>query len=137
MGETQMTRIPALDPYRKPARPGGPFADLPWQQQRLAESWYWKFCQRRAGDLPPWRRGILVGVAKRLARNPPNADWGRGMLATRGGRAVQEKYKREGINPTAKATEARRSKLQTNAPQPQRPARTIYTVPPSVLPPRA
>lgn len=132
-----MARIPALDPYRKPAPPGGPFAALTWQQQRTAEAWYWKFCERKAGDLPPWRRAILAGVAKRLALNPPDSDWGRGMLATRGGRAVQEKYKREGTNPTAKATEARRGKLQTNAPQPQRRAGTIYTLPPGVPPPRA
>jgi hypothetical protein len=78
-----------------------------------------------------------VGQAKRLALNPPDPDWGRGMLATRGGLAVQEKYKREGVSPTAKATAARRSKLQTNVPQPQRRAGTIYTLPPGVVPPRA
>ena len=59
------------------------------------------------------------------------------MLAKRGGLAVQEKYRREGVNPTAKATEARRSELQTNPPQPQRRAGTIYMLPPGVLPPRA
>jgi hypothetical protein len=58
------------------------------------------------------------------------------MLAKRGGLAVQEKYKREGINPTAKATAARRSKLQTNPPEPQRRAETIYLLSPGVLPGR-
>ena len=129
-------RITALDPYRKPAPAAGLFADLSWPQQRAAEQWLWKFTQRWGMDLPQWRRAILTGVAKRLARNPPDSDWGRGMLATRGGRAVQEKYKREGINPTAKATAARRSKLQTNPPEPQRRAETIYLLSPGVLPGR-
>jgi hypothetical protein len=132
-----MPRIAALDSYRKPAPPGGPFAALTWPQQRAAEQLLWKFCQRWAGNLPQWRRAILVGQAKRLALNPPDSAWARRMLAKRGGLAVQEKYRREGINPTAKATAARRSKLQTNAPQPQRRAGTIYTLPPGVNPPRA
>lgn len=132
-----MPRITALDSYRKPAPPGGPFAGLTWPQQQAASHWLWKFTQRWGMDLPQWRRAILTGVAKRLARNPPSPDWGRGMLATRGGLAVQDKYEREGINPTAKATAARRGKLQTNAPQPQRRAGTIYTLPPGVPPPRA
>jgi len=129
-----MTRIPALDPYRKPAPPGGAFAGLTWQQQRVAEQWYYKFCKRWAGNLPQWRRGILTGVARRLALNPPVPDWGRRMLATRGGRAVQEKYKREGRNPTAAATAARKRKLQTKPGQPQRRAGAVYTLPPGVLP---
>ena len=130
-----MPRITALDSYRKPAPPGGPFAGLPWQQQRAAEQWLWKFCQRWAGDLPQWRRAILTGVAKRLALNPPDPDWGRGMLATRGGLAVQEKYRQMAIDPTAAATVARKRKLLTNPPQPQRRAGTIYMLPPGVLPP--
>ena len=132
-----MTRITALDPYRKPAPPGGPFAAMTWPQQRAAEQLLWKFCQRWQGNLPPWRRAILTGVAKRLALNPPDSAWGRKMLAKRGGLAVQEKYRREGIKPTAKATEARHSKLLTNPPEPRRRAGTIYMLPPGVLPPRA
>ena len=46
MNPMQTTRITALDPYRKPAPPGGPFAALPWPQQRAAEQLLWKFCQR-------------------------------------------------------------------------------------------
>jgi hypothetical protein len=129
-----MTRITALDPYRKPAPPGGAFAALTWPQQQAASHWLWKFTQRWGTDLPPWRRGILTGVAKRLALNPPDSAWARRMLAKRGGLAVQEKYKREGINPTAKATAARLGKLQTNAPEPQRRAGAVYTLPPGVLP---
>ena len=137
MAPKRNKRIPGLEHYRKPAPPGGAFADLTWQQQRTAEQLLWRFCQRWAGNLPPWRRAILVGQAKRLALNPPDSAWGRRMLAKRGGLAVQEKYKREGINPTAKATAARRSKLQTNAPQPQKRAETIYMLPPGVAPQRA
>ena len=40
--------------------------------------------------------GILVGVARRLALNPPTAAWGRSMHAKRGGYAVQRKYVLEG-----------------------------------------
>ena len=46
--------------------------------------------------MPRWRFAILVGQAKRLALNPPTSDWGRSMLAKRGGYAVQRKYLAEG-----------------------------------------
>jgi len=98
-----MARIPALDPYRKPTPPGGPFAALTWQQQRTAEAWYWKFCERKAGDLPPWRRAILAGVAKRLARNPLGSDWSRHMFAVKGGKAAQRRHRREGEDVMAAA----------------------------------
>ena len=130
-------RITALDPYRKPAPPGGPFASLTWQQQRTAEQWLWRFCQRWKGKLPQWRRAILIGVAKRLALNPPDSAWGRKMLAKRGGLAVQKRYRWEDVNPTAKATATRKRKLQTSPPERQRRAGTIYMLPPGVLPPRA
>jgi hypothetical protein len=114
MGETQMARIPALDPYRKPAPPGGPFAALTWQQQRTAEQWLWKFCQRRAGDLPQWRLAILVGVAKRLARNPLGPDWSRHMFAIKGGKAAQRRHRRERVDVMALARAGKVSnKLKT------------------------
>lgn len=94
-----MTRITALDPYRKPAPPGGAFAALTWRQQRTAEQYLWKFCQRWGNDLPSWRRAILVGQAKRLAVNPPDSAWGRRMLAKRGGLAAQRRRRWEGRNP--------------------------------------
>lgn len=58
------------------------------------------------------------------------------MFAKRGGLAVQEKYRREGFDPTAKVTAARRSKLLTNSPQAQRRAGAVYTLPLGVLPGR-
>ena len=136
MAQKRSKRIPGLEPYRR-RPPNGTFETLQFEARRKAQMLLWGFCQRWGNDLPPWRRAILVGQAKRLALNPPDSAWARRMLAKRGGLAVQEKYKREGINPTAKATAARRSKLQTNAPQPQRRAGTIYTLPPGVNPPRA
>jgi hypothetical protein len=51
-----------------------------------------------------WEMPILVGQARRLAKYPPDSSWGRFMLAKRGGKAVQQQYRREGKNPTTKAT---------------------------------
>ena len=45
-------RIPALDPYRKPAPSGGPFAALNWPQQRAAEQLLWEWVPE-VGDQPP------------------------------------------------------------------------------------
>ncbi|MGA7624442.1 MAG: hypothetical protein WCA91_12760 [Candidatus Acidiferrales bacterium] len=44
----------------------------------------------------PWLRAILMGQAKRLSMNPPTSEWGRSMLAKRGGYAVQQKYRDAG-----------------------------------------
>ncbi|MGO9339906.1 MAG: hypothetical protein ACLPY1_20595 [Terracidiphilus sp.] len=129
-------RIPALDPYRKTAPPGGHFAALPWPQQRVAEQFLWKWCKKWGTSLPPWRLAILVARARRLALHPLTSAWGKQMRCRRGGLAAQERYRREGIDPIAKATAARRSKLQTNPPQPPKRAGTIYTLPPGVLPGR-
>lgn len=115
MAPKRNKRIPGLEPYRR-RPPNGTFEALPHAVRQRAQMWLWKFCQRCGNDLPPWKRAILVGQAKRLARNPPDSAWGHRMLAKRGGLAAQEKYKREGINPTAKATAARKRKLQTNPP---------------------
>ena len=132
-----MPRITALDSYRKPAPPGSPFAALTWPQQRAAEQLLWKWCMKWGADLPPWRLAILVSRARRLALHPLTSAWGKRMRCRRGGLAAQEWYKREGIDPTGKATAARRSKLLTNPPpQTQRRAGAIYTLPPGVLPGR-
>jgi hypothetical protein len=58
------------------------------------------FLVRWGRDLPQGSFAILVGQAKRLALNPPTSDWGRTMLAKRGGYAVQRCYRMEGRNPT-------------------------------------
>jgi len=54
-----------------------------------------------------WILPILVGQARRLAKNPPTSAWGKSMHAKRGGYAVQQNYRMEGRNPTEKATYAR------------------------------
>jgi hypothetical protein len=130
-------RIPALDPYRKPAQPGGPFAALTWPQQRAAEQLLWKWCKKWGTDLPPWRLAILVARARRLALHPLGSAWGKRMRCRRGGLEAQKDCRLRGIDPTAKATAARRSKLLTNPPQSQSQTGAIYTLPPGVLPGRA
>ena len=75
----------------------GPFADLTWEQQQVAQKWLWKFTQRWGNDLPPWRYGILVGVAKRLAKNPPSKGWGFRLHCHRGARALADRCRAQGI----------------------------------------
>ena len=104
-------QIPGLKKYQG-RNPGGYFQDLPWEVQRAARMWLWRFCQKWGGDLPPWRFAILVGQAKRLALNPPSSAWGRSMLAKRGGKAVQWTYRYEGRNPTEAATQARLARVE-------------------------
>lgn len=112
-------RLPVLRavPYRKtPA--DGPFAALPWAQRKAAEQWYWKFCQRWGNDLPPWRRAILAGVAKRLAVNPPDPSKFRKMLTARGGYALARKCQLEGIpHPGVEATRLRWRRVLGARPQ--------------------
>ena len=80
-----------------PRNPAGPFADLTWSQQRAAEQWLFKFCAKWGNDLPNWRRGILVGVARRLAKNPPAAGWGLSMLRVRSGYGLARSCRLKGI----------------------------------------
>ncbi len=60
----------------------------------------------------PWLFAIYVGQAKRLAVNPPGYEWSRRMNATKGGYAVQRKYRAEGTHPTEKATQSRLADLK-------------------------
>jgi hypothetical protein len=130
-----MPKIPGLQNYRD-RKSNGTFEDLPFNLRNEAQMRLWHMCQPWGNDLPGWRYAILVGQARRLARNPPDSVWGRTMLAKRGGLAVQKLYKWEGINPTAKATTAHSRKLQAT-PRPKRRAGVIYTLPPGVLPHRS
>jgi hypothetical protein len=72
------------------------FDDLPMSLRWKAEGWFAHFCRRWQGNLPGWRRAILIGRARWLALNPPTSEWGRSMLAKRGGYAVQNSYREEG-----------------------------------------
>ncbi len=96
-------RISVLQNQRRPSPPGGAFASLTWQQERIAEAWLWKFCQRWGNDLPQWRRAILKGVAKRLVLHPLGPEWGRHSFAVKGGKAAQRRHLREGVDVMALA----------------------------------
>lgn len=104
-------QIPGLKKYRG-RNFKGYFEDLPWDVQRAARGWLWRFCRKWGRDLPGWRFAILVGQAKRLALNPPNSQWGRALLAKRGGRAVQRLYRYQGRNPTEAATREHQARAE-------------------------
>jgi hypothetical protein len=84
------------------------FDDLPIKLRWEAERQLARLCDRWRGNLPGWRRAILIGRARWLALNPPTSEWGRSMLAKRGGYAVQKLYRRQGRigpkHPAHKAT---------------------------------
>ena len=103
-------RIPGLRRYQG-RNPNGYFQDLDWPTRQRA--FYWLLCKRWGRNLPPWRFAILVGRAKWLALNPPTSAWGRSMLAKRGGKAVQWKYRHEGSQPTEIATQVHRANART------------------------
>lgn len=77
--------------------PGGAFSSLPFEQRKAAEAWLWKFCQKWGEDLPSWRYAILVGVAKRLAVNPPAPKFGLRLLRARSGHGTTRKFRALGI----------------------------------------
>src|SRR5580693_1621521 len=79
-------KLKAVPQRTKAQKDAGPFSDLTWLQQQAAQAWYWKFCARWGSDLPQWRRGILIGVARRLALNPPPAGWAKWLHGHVGGR---------------------------------------------------
>jgi hypothetical protein len=137
MAQKRNRRIPGLEPYRR-RPPNGTFDALPWEARKCARQLLWKWCEkyrRKWGRaMPNWRYAILVGRARRLALHPLDSAWGKRMRCRRGGLAAQKGYRLREIKPTAKATAARRSKLQTNPPHPQSRAGAIYTLPPGVLP---
>lgn len=100
-------------------RAAGPFADLTWPQQRAAEQWLFKFCARWGNDLPSWRRAILIGVAKRLAKNPPAEGWGFRMYCRLGGHGLTRKCREQGIPHTIQiARRARRQEKRFRVPLP-------------------
>src|SRR6266851_3506639 len=98
--------IPGLKKYQG-RNPNGYFQDLDWPVRLRAYRWLGVFLKRWGRNLTSWRFPILVGQAKRLALNPPTSEWGRSMLAKRGGKAVQRRYRMEGKQPTEKATRRR------------------------------
>ena len=105
-------RIGVLKAVKGKRNPAGPFADLTWEQQRAAEKWLHKFCAKWGNDLPPWRRGILTGVARRLAKNPPPEGWGFSFHCHRGARVTADRCRALGIvHPRIAAMRAARLRL--------------------------
>ncbi|SRR6266581_4307262 len=98
--------IPGLSRYQR-RRAAGLFDNLPADRVGIAMMWLERFRRRWGKGIPQWRLAILIGQAKRLALHPPSSEWGRSMLAKRGGLAVQRKYWQRGQNPTEKATRIR------------------------------
>lgn len=80
-------RVAKLKAVKSPRNPAGPFADLTWEQQRDAERRFFKSCAKWEGNLPPWRRAILIGQAKRWAKNPPKANFARSLASYHGNNA--------------------------------------------------
>lgn len=93
-------RIGILHATAKPVskrNPAGPFADLTWPQQQAAQQWLAKFFARWGSDLPPWRRAILTGVAKRLALYPPGPKFARSLARSYSGQQTVRKYRNLGL----------------------------------------
>ena len=107
--------IPGLKKYQS-RNPNGYFQDLDWPVRQRAYQWLHYLLtkgKRERGDVPQWLFAIYVGQARRLARNPPTSEWGRTMLAMKGGYAVQRRYRLEGRRPTEIATQVHRANART------------------------
>ena len=105
-----------LRKYSRPRCLRGHLDDLPWEVAQRAREWLDYFLERyrrRRGYNPPqWLKAIYFGLARRLAKNPPNSQWGNSMFHRKGGYAVQRRYLWEGRNPTATARAVREGKRQ-------------------------
>jgi hypothetical protein len=75
---------------------GQVFDDLQLPLRVNAQRTFGRLCARWSRNLPQWRMPPLVGRARWLTLHPPDSAWGRRMLAKRGGRAVQRRYRLEG-----------------------------------------
>lgn len=84
------------------------FQTLTWEQQQTAMMWLHKFCKRWGNDLPPWRYGILVGTAKRLALFPFDSARGLSVFRSRAGQGFARKCKLLGYNPSYRKVLAER-----------------------------
>ena len=119
-----LLKAAAKDPVTgkvKKRNPAGPFADLTWAQQRVAEQWLYKFCARWGSDLPPWRRGILTGVAKRLAVKPFTSADGHSVMNAKCGYGTARKYRELGLpHPIYNARAMRTWKRAGRPPLPSR-----------------
>ena len=89
---------PGMFQRRRPRRPKGsdPFSDLPPAKRLRAEEEFARLCRRWEPDLPPWRRAVLVGIARQLTLQPRGSEWGKRMRRTKGGVHCQRKYANQG-----------------------------------------
>jgi hypothetical protein len=90
-------RVAKLKAVKSPRNPAGPFADLTWEQQRAAEARLFRTCAKWEGNLPPWRRAILIGQAKRWAKNPPPPGFGLSLARHQGANATIRKCRAAGV----------------------------------------
>ncbi len=107
-------RIDGLKYYQR-RDSAGDFSDLPPELRKRAFLWLQKMVNKRrlrGRKVDGWVYGILCGQANRLTLNPPTSAWGRSMRAKKGGYAVQQRYRAEGRQPTAKATLVRVARQQ-------------------------
>jgi hypothetical protein len=105
-------RIEPLRKYQRRGRDGFYFTELLPSDQEVARRWLRRFVDRyrhrnNGRPVPPWLFAIYVGQAKRLTMHPPSSDWGRRMLARKGGLAVQRQYRLEGRDAIAIANRVR------------------------------
>lgn len=126
--------IPELKRFQRRHRKGTYFQDLPANLRPRAHWWLKRFVERRQRSrkrISPWLFAIYVGQAKRLTLHPPSSEWGRSMLAKRGGYAVQRRYRWDGRHPTKKATHVRLIRQKSRAKEQELPKLPGETVPPS------
>jgi hypothetical protein len=105
-----------LEPQDKPSEPGlyrrrsrqpagtGLFDDIPSPAERArAEEIYAKLCKRHSDRLATcrWLHPVLAGRARAMATHPEahGAAWGRRMHRTKGGKHLQDRYRKEGWHP--------------------------------------
>jgi hypothetical protein len=105
---------------RRPRRPKGSalFDDLPPTERAeaqaifkvLSDEWSWRVRTGKARSAAPsnWRRPLLAGAARRLARNPSqrSSEWGKRMRRIKGGKHTQARYREQGWHPLASVRKA-------------------------------
>jgi hypothetical protein len=107
---------PGMFPRRGPRKPKGsdPFSDLPTAERFKAEETFARLCRKWEPDLPPWRRAILVGRARRLTLHPPDSEWGKRMRRIKGGVHCQQKYREQGGHALAAFNQAMTKRRKTH-----------------------
>ena len=76
----------------------------------LCHEWSWRVRNGEARSASPssWRRPLLAGAARRLARNPSqrSSEWGKRMRRIKGGKHTQAHYREQGWHPLASVRKA-------------------------------